>query len=269
MFLSVPVYVSSTLHMGWRNWCCGPAVRYPHRGVCGPWRQLSMAEREVPGRWRRRSGGRESGTARGVFSEARRCLCATGTSTARTSANKTISTLCPMELGRYRIRRRHPRPPRSALCQGLAVRRTGHPRAQCHALRAPLHACPIRLPLACPPFVSVALAAMLAGVCHIRYIHPGGVTQVDHESTQLSRLETVAVASPKSVESPDITPMFSKPQAPAQPTQPTMAANVPHILFPSCERTCATIQNVLFLYLEVLYRFFGSPITFVLHESNW
>jgi len=29
--------------------------------------------------------------------------------------------------------------------------------------------------------------------CHIRYIRPGGVTPVDHESAQLSRLEAVAV----------------------------------------------------------------------------
>ena len=35
--------------------------------------------------------------------------------------------------------------------------------------------------------------------CHIRYICPGGVTQVDHESAQLSRLEAVVVASPKSL----------------------------------------------------------------------
>ena len=28
--------------------------------------------------------------------------------------------------------------------------------------------------------------------CHIRYIRPGGVTPVDHESAQLSRLEAVA-----------------------------------------------------------------------------
>ena len=40
--------------------------------------------------------------------------------------------------------------------------------------------------------------------CHIRYIRPVGVTQVDHESTQLSRLEAVAVASRKSPESPDM-----------------------------------------------------------------
>ena len=32
--------------------------------------------------------------------------------------------------------------------------------------------------------------------CHIRYIRPGGVTPVDHESAQLSRLEAVAVESP-------------------------------------------------------------------------
>ena len=38
--------------------------------------------------------------------------------------------------------------------------------------------------------------------CHIRYIHPGGVTPVDHESAQLSRLEAVAVESPKSVAAP-------------------------------------------------------------------
>ena len=32
--------------------------------------------------------------------------------------------------------------------------------------------------------------------CHIRYIRPSGVTPVDHESAQLSRLEAVAVESP-------------------------------------------------------------------------
>ena len=63
--------------------------------------------------------------------------------------------------------------------------------------------------------------------CHIRYIRPGGVTPVDHESAQVSRLEAVAVESPKSPESPDVTPMSPQPQTPAQPTQPTMAANVP------------------------------------------
>ena len=63
--------------------------------------------------------------------------------------------------------------------------------------------------------------------CHIRYIRPGGVTPVDHDSGQLSRLEAVAVESPKSPESPDVTPMSPQPQTPAQPTQPTMAANVP------------------------------------------
>ena len=63
--------------------------------------------------------------------------------------------------------------------------------------------------------------------CHIRYIRPGGVTPVDHESAQLSRLEAVAVESPKSPGSPDVTPMAPQPQTPAQPTQPTMAANVP------------------------------------------
>ena len=31
--------------------------------------------------------------------------------------------------------------------------------------------------------------------CQIRYIRPGGVTPVDHESAQLSRLEAVAVES--------------------------------------------------------------------------
>ena len=36
--------------------------------------------------------------------------------------------------------------------------------------------------------------------CHIRYIRPGGVTPVDHESAQLSRLEAVAVES--SLQSP-------------------------------------------------------------------
>ena len=39
--------------------------------------------------------------------------------------------------------------------------------------------------------------------CHVRYIRPGGVTPVDHESAQLSRLEAVAVESPKSPESPE------------------------------------------------------------------
>ena len=41
--------------------------------------------------------------------------------------------------------------------------------------------------------------------CHIRYIGPGGVTPVDHESARLSTLEAVAVESPKSPESPDVT----------------------------------------------------------------
>ena len=40
--------------------------------------------------------------------------------------------------------------------------------------------------------------------CHIRHMRPGGVTQVDHESAQLSRLEAVVVASPKSPEWPDV-----------------------------------------------------------------
>ena len=35
--------------------------------------------------------------------------------------------------------------------------------------------------------------------CHVRYIRPGGVTQMDHESAQLSRLEAVVVASPKAL----------------------------------------------------------------------
>ena len=73
--------------------------------------------------------------------------------------------------------------------------------------------------------------------CHIRYIRPGGITPVDHESAQLSRLEAVAVESPKLPESPDVTPMSPQPQTPAQPTQPTMA--------------------------------FGSSITFVLDETHW
>ena len=33
--------------------------------------------------------------------------------------------------------------------------------------------------------------------CHMRYVCPGGVTQVDHESAQLSRLEAAVVASLK------------------------------------------------------------------------
>ena len=53
--------------------------------------------------------------------------------------------------------------------------------------------------------------------CHIRYICPGGVTQVDHENAQLSRLATVVVTAPKSPESPDIS-MASEPQMQAQPT---------------------------------------------------
>ena len=81
--------------------------------------------------------------------------------------------------------------------------------------------------------------------CHIRYIRPGGVTPVDHESAQLSRLEAVA-ESPKSPESPDVTPMAPQPQTP-----------------------CATVQSVLFSYPEVLYRSFGSSITFVLDETHW
>ena len=39
--------------------------------------------------------------------------------------------------------------------------------------------------------------------CYLRYICRGGVTQVDHESAQLSRFEAVTVASLKFPESPD------------------------------------------------------------------
>ena len=46
--------------------------------------------------------------------------------------------------------------------------------------------------------------------CHLRYIRPGGVTPVDDESAQLSRLEAMVVESPKSPESPDVTPMASQ-----------------------------------------------------------
>ena len=35
--------------------------------------------------------------------------------------------------------------------------------------------------------------------CHMRYIRPGGVTQVDHESSQLSRLKAVVVVSSQSL----------------------------------------------------------------------
>ena len=38
---------------------------------------------------------------------------------------------------------------------------------------------------------------------HIGYIRPGGVTPMDHEGAQLSRLEAVVVESSKSPESPD------------------------------------------------------------------
>ena len=48
--------------------------------------------------------------------------------------------------------------------------------------------------------------------CHIRYIRPGGVTPVDHESAQLSRLEAVAVESPKSPER-----LPNQPRAPLPP----------------------------------------------------
>ena len=47
--------------------------------------------------------------------------------------------------------------------------------------------------------------------CHIRYIRPGGVTPVDYESAQISRLKAVVDASPKSPESPE-SPMASQPQ---------------------------------------------------------
>ena len=50
------------------------------------------------------------------------------------------------------------------------------------------------------------------------YFRPKMFTPVDHESAQLSRLEAVAVESPKSPESPDVTPMAPQPQTPAQPT---------------------------------------------------
>ena len=52
--------------------------------------------------------------------------------------------------------------------------------------------------------------------CHIRYMCPGRVTPLDHESTQLSRLEAVAVESPKSPESLDVTPMALQPQTRTQ-----------------------------------------------------
>ena len=55
---------------------------------------------------------------------------------------------------------------------------------------------------------------------HIRYVCPLGVTQVNHESAQLSRIEAVVDASPKPPGSPDITPIVSQSQTPAQPTQP-------------------------------------------------
>ena len=79
--------------------------------------------------------------------------------------------------------------------------------------------------------------------CHLRYICPGGVTQVDHESSQ---------------------PNPNQPHAPLPPP--------PHQPLPCARhanRICATVQSVLFLYPEVLYRSFGSPITFVLRESHW
>ena len=50
------------------------------------------------------------------------------------------------------------------------------------------------------------------------YLRPKMFTPVDHESAQLSRLEAVAVESPKSPESPDVAPMAPQPQTPAQPT---------------------------------------------------
>ena len=48
-----------------------------------------------------------------------------------------------------------------------------------------------------------------------RSVHTPWWGQVDHGSAQLSRLEAVVVASPKSPVSPDITPMASQPQTPA------------------------------------------------------
>ena len=33
--------------------------------------------------------------------------------------------------------------------------------------------------------------------------------------------------------------------------------------------SCATVQSVVFSYPEVLYRSFGFPIIFILHESHW
>ena len=49
--------------------------------------------------------------------------------------------------------------------------------------------------------------------CHIGDIRLGGITPVDHESAQLSRLEAMVVESPKFPESPDVTPMASQSQA--------------------------------------------------------
>ena len=51
--------------------------------------------------------------------------------------------------------------------------------------------------------------------CHIWYIRPGGVTPVDHESAQLSRLQAVAVESP--LQSPRETVTW-QPSPPPTPT---------------------------------------------------
>ena len=58
--------------------------------------------------------------------------------------------------------------------------------------------------------------------CHIRYICPGGVTPVDHESAQLSRLEAVAVESPKSPVCLGI-PL----QSPPPPWRPSLGDSLP------------------------------------------
>ena len=73
------------------------------------------------------------------------------------------------------------------------------------------------------------------------YFRPKMFTPVDHESARLSRLEAVALESPKSPESRDVTPLAPQPQTTAQPHT----------------------------YPEVLYRSFGSSITFVLDEAHW
>ena len=62
-----------------------------------------------------------------------------------------------------------------------------------------------------------------------------GVTQVDHESAELSRIEAVVDASPKSPESPGITPIVSQSQTPAQP------ASLLFCLLASVERTAGCL----------------------------